>query len=236
LLPLPRASGAILADFETAEDAYAAAAESIGSRLNPAVVTLLNSVAAEQLAKPPSSAARYTLMLAAEGSSRSVERQLDDLEGICKKRAAKNCSALSGKDYEKLLTAVLDLCYATETPKPSLSVFATTRCADVVGIVKEMERLASENAEVPLVVAHIAAGSIFSHFPLESDNKGMARKIIEGLTARFPRANAMALGARTDLPDQAALIDSNRNSALLRRAIKECLDPQRLLNPWMREW
>ena len=240
LLPMHTACGTILADFETAENAYAAAAESTAARLNPAVVTLLNSAATEQLAKklgkPPSSTARYTLMLAAEGASRSVERQLGELESICKKRGAGNCSALGGEDYEKSLTAVLDLCYATEAPKPSLRVFATTRCAEVVRVVKEMERIAAENVEVPLTVAHIAAGSIYSHFPSEAGNKGAARQIIDALGARFPRANAMVLGARTDLPGQAAFIESNRTSALLRRAIKECLDPQGLLNPWMREW
>ena len=236
LLPIPKASGAILANFERAEDSYAAATESIGARLNPAVVTLLNSAATEQLAKktakPPLSATRYTLMLAAEGASRSVERQLGELESICKKHGAENCSVLGGGDYEKSLTAVLDLCYATEPPKPSLSVFATARCAEVVGVVNEMERLAAETVEAPLTVAHIAAGSIYSHFPSGAGNKGASRQIIDALRVRFPSANAMVLDGLNQRP----LIGNNHSSAPIRRAIKDCLDPQGLLNPWMREW
>jgi FAD/FMN-containing dehydrogenase len=240
VLPLPKACGAVLAGFETAGHAYAAATESMRSRLNPATTTLLNSAATQLAAKKAvesfSSQDRYTLMLAAEGSARSVERQLRDLERICREHGSENVIALGGQEYEKLLTGTVDLCYAIGVPAPSMSAVVTTRCAEVVGAINEMERLFAGDNGLSPIVAHIAAGSIYTHVPLDAESNETSRQITDALRTRFPRANVITLGAETRLPGQAAVVKVGHTTAALGRAIKRCFDPQGLLNPWMSEW
>jgi glycolate oxidase subunit GlcD len=236
LLPQPKACGAVLAGFEKAEDAYAAAIESIASRLNPAVATLLNSAASTLQASPVPSSARYILKLGAEGSHRSVEMQLEELAGICKKNGAEDYSISDDKTYRGLLATMTNLFYAAENPESQLSVFVAARCADVIDVIKEIERFAAESEEAPPVVAHIAGGSIYSCFSRSASDAQPKGSIAGTLVARFPHANVMVRDGRSDFPDTAPFIDGGGKSAALRRAIKECLDPDRLLSPWMREW
>jgi hypothetical protein len=125
--------------------------------------------------------------------------------------------------------------YATEASQPQLSVFAAVRCAEVVDVIGDLERMGSVNDVIPPIVAHIAAGSIYSHVAPANDGIS-ARQIAGALGARFPHANIMVRDGRSDFPGRTPYIEGRRSSGVLRSAIKECLDPERLLNPWMREW
>ena len=236
-LPLPKACGAILAGFDLAKDARGAATECVGSRLNPAIATLLNANAAALVADRVNvttpSPARFTLALGAEGSAASVERQLAEFERICRKHGVGNISAPDRIVYETLLAALIDISHAPVRPDPSLSLLVTCRCGDAADVVDEMGRLS--NGADSWVVAHVAAGSVYARFGATGDG-GSAKRIVDALVERFPRASLVVFGTGNDARDDFPFITGNRESVSLRKAIKESFDPQGLLNPGMPEW
>ena len=239
LLPLPKACGAILAGFDKAKYARAAASEITGSRLNPALATILNSTASTQLSDEVGillSPARFHLAFGAEGSALSVERQLTEFERICGERGAQDLSKADHEDYRRFVAAINRLSYGVGLPEPLLSFVANARCRDTVGVAKLMEELAGNEGDPPLVLAHAAAGAVYAHISPPQDAPGFARRLINSIAMRFPHMSITVLGSGDNSYIDRSFVVGNGGVRPWRKAIRTCFDPKGLLNPGMPEW
>ena len=240
LLPLPRARGAVIAGFESAGSAHAAAVPISGSGLDPAMVTLLNEDAASRLwnefaGSLPSG--RCVLVLGAEGFPQSVERQLAEFERICGEHGARASVRMNDDGYGSLLAGINDSCYAAREPKSRLSIRITAPCRDAIKIVERIEGLGAECADALQIAAHMPGGLVCAHFSLVSDGaSGAARKILETLGGLFPGSSIMTLGVWGGSIGNAAFLTGSRSPAVLQKEMKKCFDPEGLLVAGMFEW
>ncbi|MBI5119066.1 FAD-binding protein [Candidatus Poribacteria bacterium] len=121
ILPTPKASGGFIASFPNTDNALDAAANIVRSKLNPAVLTLLNARAASRLmeGRPPTPLSSFfkarnhatLLFLGAEGFPSAVKKQLIHMEQICTENSAQLSDRVIGEDYRSLLADVTSLCY-----------------------------------------------------------------------------------------------------------------------------
>jgi hypothetical protein len=199
----------------------------------------LNSAASLRLADDLGSAlssARFYLALGAEGSMRSMERQLAEFERICSEKSAQDFSRVGHEEYPRLVAAIGRLSYGADLPAPLLSFVSNARCRDAVGVATLMEEFAGKEGEPPLMIVHAAAGAVYAHFLPPRDAPGFARRLINFIAVRFPHMSVTVLGAGDNSDVDTSFVVGNGTARSWRKAIRACFDPKGLLSPGMPEW
>jgi FAD/FMN-containing dehydrogenase len=241
LMPLPNASGAFIAAFDKADKACTAAAGILDSKLNPAVVTLMNTRAASRLTDklaiplPPN---RHALVLGAEGFVRATERQLAEMGRICKENSAEFLHQIADEEYGALIDTITGLCYAEYNPRASLSTRTSVPCGNVFETLERIRGLETECGMTSIIVAHIAGGLVYSHFsPMaEHASAGSAEHIIENVGSLFPCSNTIVLRVGGSSTINLPFITGNRAPPSWLRSIERCFDPENLMNPGIPPW
>ncbi len=241
LLPLPKECCAVVAAFDKKEHAYSAASAIIGSRLNPEVVTLMSPRAASMLPDETKNAIAsdcHVLMLGTEGSPLAVERQIAELERICKNNSAEISDRMAGGEYDSLVAGMTRLCYPGSWPEHLLSLRICAPCKEEIEIFEETERLGAGFGMDSAGIMHLSGGMISRHFMIEKNEiTGEAiRTIINTLQGRFPGSNITVLGARRDVAGQAPFITGNRTPSSWLRSIERCFDPDGVMSPGLPPW
>ena len=237
LLPVPKASGAILAGFEKGEDACAAASEIMRMRLNPVVASLLSSGARAQLAEQPGvsrAPTRFTLVLGAEGTAPCVKRQLGEFERICAKRDAKGIERLDDEGYERSIEAMNDLAWGRGAPEEHPRIIVNTQCVSVASVAEHVETVAGRQGIETSVIAHVLGGTLYCGLAPGDGDRGFTAGIVDSIARRFADTSLLVLGA--DLPGNTPFITGNPAAADWRWRIRRRLDPDGLLRPGMPEW
>jgi len=181
---------------------------------------------------------RHALVLGAEGIASSVERRLDEFERICKSHGSEISGRISGGEYEALIEGISGLCHTADGERPSLSACISAPCGEAPEIFEMLDELESENGEGPQLAAHLGSGSLYSRlfFAGQEDIGGIAGKMADSLMRRFPRSNLTIFGVSGDAASRVPFITGNLTSSAWRESIKNCLDPEGLLNPGMPKW
>lgn len=242
LVPFPKACGAFVATFDAPSRAYEATAEIVASGVNPAVVTLVNGRAASCLSdKLPISLAqeRHVLVLGAEGVAPAIQRQLKEMERICRENSAEPSERMTGADYRSMIAEVTRLCYPGCTAGSALSLRISVPCGETIRMFEQMSCLEAECEAISLSTAHVAAGLVYSHFlfPEEKGSASIQGDIIPALAGSFPRSNIIVLGlAVRDSAGKMPFITGNRAPSFWLESIKRCFDPENLMNPGVTPW
>ena len=242
LMPLPKACGARIATFDTPREAYAAAAAIIRARVNPAVVTLLNSRAASRLSDETAISTApgcHVLVVGAEGVAPAVQRQLAEMERICRENSADLSERMTGGDYARLIAAIVRVCYPRRGPVPALSLCISVPCGEAVEVLERMTGMEAAYGVAALGTAHVAGGLVYSEFlPARvAGSTVVPDTIITALTGSFPRSNIVALGvAGLDAAANASFIAGNRAPSSWVEPIEKCFDPECLMNPGALPW
>jgi len=241
LLPLPKEYSAVVVAFDKKNHAYSAASAIIGSRLNPEVVTLMNPQAASRLAVEMENAIApdcHALVLGAEGSPPAVERQIAELEGICKSYEADISDRMTGEEYDSLVAATTRLCYPLSESEQLLSLRICAPCKQEIEILEETGRLSAGFGMDSVGLGHLIGGMLSIHFMLKKDGSKVeaARTIIETLQGRFPGSNITVLGIHPDIAGHAPFISGNRTPSAWLRSIERCFDPDGVMSPGLPQW
>ncbi|GAB4331073.1 MAG: FAD-binding oxidoreductase [Candidatus Abyssubacteria bacterium] len=237
LLPLPKRSGALLARFDTAEDAYRAAADIIASGLNPSLASLLDEQTARRLTGLLSltdlseawTTGAHLLVVGAEGADAAVESQLAEMERVCKERLAgivKPCP-----HHDSLISALTSLGYPGDAEDASLLVRMNLPPGETLRCLDEIRKVRAGLGVIAHTAIHIAAGVAYVRFaqPKEALLPDIQEKIVRAL-ARLHRTTLTVLGRGT-ASGKMPFILGNRTSASWLRTIKTCFDPDALMNP-----
>jgi FAD/FMN-containing dehydrogenase len=246
IMPIPKASGGFIASFPNTDNAFNAAANIIRSKLNPAIVTLLNARAASRLTegRPPTPLSSFVtardraplLFLGAEGFPAAIEKQLAHMQRICTENSAEVSDRVAGEEYRPLLAAVTSLCYPPRFPfiplSTIMSICISVPCGEIARTVGLMGVLETECGVSAHVIAHVSGGSVYSHFlpEMESFPVEMPAGIHAKLRAGLPNASIAIIALHHDAVIDMPLVCGNHAPASWLNAIKKCLDPAGLIS------
>lgn len=241
ILPMPKARAAFVATFDSARSAYGATAGLVDSRLNPSIVTLLNGQAESYIAdkfEPTLIDKRFALIVGAEGFAAAIERQLTELEQVCRNYSGKISERINGEEYGALLDSIAGACCSGDNLSPIMSIRISAPRSRTYSILEHLEKMQVELGVAQIGVANAASGTIYSHI-LPSDHgarKGAAKKIIESIQNNFRRANIVVFHADESNRKSLPLVAGNRTPQSWLKAIKSCLVPNDLMNPGLPLW
>ncbi|RJP68535.1 MAG: FAD-binding oxidoreductase [Candidatus Abyssobacteria bacterium SURF_17] len=238
LMPLPKASGALIASFQRVEDALEASKRILAGRLNPALLTLMNGHAAAALAmelafsKPDR---EWSLILGAEGSDSAVQAQLNGMEQACRACSGDVSARVDVSRYYSLVDIVTRLCYPPAGQQWFLSLWLSMPCGSMSDGLREVEALTGEMTS--LIVAHVAGGLICTHLSTaEEVTGGACRCIVDALGARLPQSTITVLKTHTASAESMPFIVGRSAPSSWLKAVKECFDPEGLMNPAISLW
>jgi FAD/FMN-containing dehydrogenase len=242
LLPLPKARGAMIAAFETCDAACSAASDIVVSRLNPSVVTLVNARVATLLAGnagvslPPKSVA---LVVGAEGFGPAVARQVHEFGRMCGEHGGQIAGGIGDEEYDPLVALLIRLCSAREESEPVMSLRIGTAPGDMAEAIGAAEACETDGTLHAFIVAHLAGGSAYAQFVTTGvrDARHSAEAILRTITDSPSRNSITVLRVCPDAAPHVPFITGNRPPASSwLRAIKNCFDPDELMNPGIPQW
>jgi glycolate oxidase FAD binding subunit len=237
LHPLPQAQGMLLASFASADDAAAAIGTLMRSPLGPAAIELLDASAAAGLpGSPPVEDDGVLLVVAATGFEKAVQRQIDDVNGLCQ-RAAETTAVREANTLDGLWSALREFSDPSSAGiallklavPPSRAAAATTTARDV----------AREVGFTPSTQAHAGSGVVY----LKLQPVAWDAERIGSLRALVSRLRAFVRGEGGSLVLEACPVAAKQGEAGIdpwgeagsgfpvMRALKENLDPKGTLNP-----
>jgi len=240
LMPLPRMRGAIFVGFENAKNVCDAALLA-ASRLNPAMATVMSEQASAWLGKELMLSGlphRFMLILGAEGFAQTVERQISGFEHICKDMEGEVSGHVENDDYGSLIDSVTRFSYGLHDASHFLNICIGVPSSETAGILTRGMELGIEHKMDFSAVAHIASGVVY--LQLSSNESSCIQKsatlIIETIRDYSPDIHIIVLGACQESAGSVPFIAAERAPASWLRSIKNCLDPQGLLNPEIPGW
>jgi glycolate oxidase subunit GlcD len=240
LVPLPRMRAAVFAGFEDIKNACDAALLAV-SKLNPAMATIVSEQASAWLGKelmPAGLPDRFMLILGAEGFARAVKKQIAGFEHICEKMEGEVSAHVESDDYGSLIDSVTRLSYGLHDTSHFLNVCIGAPAGEAAGLLIRGKELGVQHKIGFSAVAHIASGSNYLQFSLNGSAciRKNANMIVETIRDYSPDIHAIVLGACQDSAGSVPFMVADRAPTSWLTSIKNCLDPQGLLNPAIPDW
>jgi glycolate oxidase FAD binding subunit len=230
LHPLPRSRATLAAWFADLEAARHAVAQTLRSPLNPQGIELLDAPAA-RLVGLDGDREGYVLLIQAAGFERAVERQVRDLADLC---AAQGGTPLPRPDDESSLwKRVRDLACASEG---DVLARAAVPIAETGEMIASFRKGAQQHGVAPVVHAHAGSGIVFARYS-EGVNDDAGRAALARCLAAAREAAVRCGGslvieaAPTPFKAHFDVWGEVGSSFRVMQAIKQQLDPRRLLNP-----
>jgi glycolate oxidase FAD binding subunit len=178
LWPAPEARGAIVAAFDSLDEAHAAAMQLLNGRLFPAAVELAGRGAAQRLATEARFEIRpeqWLLAVLMLGVPRAVERQAEEAGALCIRSGAIAASGLNEGGRDALFAGLRDFGRSAHN-RASLIVRAAVLPSQTARAVGVLESLGQRISTTPEVLCRPSAGLVFG-FWQELSEAGLASAV-----------------------------------------------------------
>ena len=233
LTPLPARQATVMTTFDSDANCLDAALAVYGSSLVPLAISTHHG-------QQPSAGGRGTdearpsLLVRVGGRARSVRRQTDDLESICKRFDALQSSVIDGDDAVMMWRRVGDLGWADETA-PIAGIRASVLPSDIPRIIQSMHDMDDSSGLAWRATTQTAQGIVDIHWlSVEGEPPSEhVRAAISNTVKAVQRTGGTAVVTHAPAPIKETLDVWGKPTSAINtmRNLKQQYDPQRLLNP-----
>ncbi|HJY88031.1 MAG TPA: FAD-binding oxidoreductase [Candidatus Acidoferrales bacterium] len=242
--PLPRAQTTFVASFAQAKEALGLCHTIAKSPLQPRLVEVVDPNAAELLrgsgglspARWPLGA--WSVVVAAAGDERVVERHRIDLSRMAQEAHALSFLALSEQERQGLLACIREFPRHITNFTPAATLFRTTILPTRMAVLVERTRQVAEHNHLPLATLVRASGIVFCALvPPTLDGETLtrlaqaARELFHTIASSEINGRALIECGPTELKQQVNVWGPARDDLTLIERLKQAFDPQGILSP-----
>jgi glycolate oxidase FAD binding subunit len=230
IAPLPQAERALVARFERAADASAAAADIARSPLYPMAMTLHDGKSAHRVGALLAHGARdrWLLVVRCGGNRRSVERQLDGAAAACKAAGCESVADLDRPSTKRAWSQIRELAAGAEY---SHDRWVALKAVSMPSQVPEVLETVSDALPSAETTSHPWAGVCYVHVPL--DDTSIDLRDIATACSRLAERRALLtmLAAPPACASLVPDVPAPKLPVRLLRAVKSAFDPAGVLDP-----
>ena len=242
--PLPRAQTSFVASFAQAKEALGLCRAIAKSPLQPRLVEVVDPNAAGILAGigglPPARwpLGHWSVVVAAAGDERVVERHGIDLSRMAQEAHALSFVALSDEERQVLLARIREFPRHIADFAPAATLFRTSILPTHMAALVERTRQVAERNQLPAATLVRASGIVFCALvPLTLDAETLAR-LAQAATELFHTIASTEINGRAvieccpaELKQQVNVWGPARDDLTLIERLKKAFDPQGILSP-----
>ena len=224
LHPLPPSESTLLLTFVTLQDIMRTVIAVTGSVLQPTALELIDAKAASTMAKVfslnlPTNG--YTLAVDFEGSSTSIERQIDETCLLARQNNALMCDHLDGDEQVRFWNSIREQTQGTLTCKVSLMV------SQVATYLDHVTQICRRHDIEVAVIGHIGNGILYIEL-CPSDAVERLVAAIEELRAHAQAAHGHLVVERcpVDLKRRVSIWGEPAKNFYMMQRLKQQFDPQ----------
>lgn len=231
LLPLPTATSTLVIRFEDYAAASQLALKSIEAGTFPAALTILDRGAAKELGLPEHPA---TLLIEVRNTALALERQIRDLNRLCKEAGVASLETQSDAAAQAALWGQVTNFAYRQAPGQNLVLKISTLADKSAALLEQAHAVAGRLGLDVQLVSHTGHGTSWLTAEYADENK--AFELIKDLTGWAERGGGSVVAERLPLSLKERLGDVwgsalSEGELKLMRGIKDKLDPNRTLNP-----
>ena len=237
--PLPPAQTTFVASFASAKEALALCRAIAQSPLQPRLVEVLEPQAAQMLDNQQRlPAGQWSVIVAAAGNERVVERHGTDLRRMAEAMRATGFSALTDEEKSALLGRIREFPKHVLELSPAATTFKISVLPTQMEALLERARQVTERNQVPSMALVRASGIVYlALVPATLDPATLAR-LAQAATELMHASSSAEIGARpviewcpTELKREVNIWGPARDDLVLMQRLKKVFDPQGILSP-----
>lgn len=227
LRPVPESSTIVWSTFDSPRSIDSVLQSLLTSETRPVVVDVLNAAAARQIAaeaRQDLPVEHPVLIVAFEGSERTLTWQVDKLRRELAPAGPKNIEVLGGPAYRGVLAVMAEFQVCCDDPLTFQANLLPSRT---------MEFLERATRRDVVAQAHAGNGIVVGHLPDSVANAEQAVSLVSPLRdfCRSQRGNLVIFDCPADWKSRLPVFGNAEPSWPLMKRLKDTLDPQNLLSP-----